>query len=279
MTRIYSSVAGELLPEWPVSRGGPFHALHHTISHAGLVGSGRWPRPGEISLVHRGVLFLDELPEFGQPALDALRQVLANGVTGEQSQVRTGPSRIGCAGREDRRDRAVPLLLNHWSLKWPIGVVLHVSMRWRESMAGSRVFEHGRSTVSTPIRAPRDLLPGSGHHRKPAPTARQPNTPPATGTSPARFITAVSPGPRGARGPCSSHARRASGVGNRRAAVRAEHPSRPRNLCGHARLAIRPTEASDWVSAHIERADRQAVSDNIGGLWPLGRRGYRRCWS
>jgi magnesium chelatase family protein len=73
VTQIYS-VADQLPGDIPLVQNRPFRAPHHTISFAGLVGGGNWPHPGEISLAHRGVLFLDELPEFGPRVLEVLRQ-------------------------------------------------------------------------------------------------------------------------------------------------------------------------------------------------------------
>jgi magnesium chelatase family protein len=81
MLRVASiaSVAGELTTAEP-TLAPPFRAPHHTTSAQALVGGGTRPRPGEISLAHRGVLFLDELPEFSRAALEALREPLESGV-------------------------------------------------------------------------------------------------------------------------------------------------------------------------------------------------------
>ena len=75
VTRIYS--ISNLLPrDTPLIRRRPFRSPHYTVSNAGLVGGGSVPKPGEVSLSHRGVLFLDELPEFGHQLLELLRQPL-----------------------------------------------------------------------------------------------------------------------------------------------------------------------------------------------------------
>ena len=71
-TKIYS-VAGMLSKATPIITKRPYRAPHHTISSASLVGGGRIPKPGEISLAHNGVLFLDELPEFNKNTLEVLR--------------------------------------------------------------------------------------------------------------------------------------------------------------------------------------------------------------
>ncbi|MCX8159641.1 MAG: YifB family Mg chelatase-like AAA ATPase [Candidatus Saccharicenans sp.] len=77
VTQIYSS-AGLLGDRAAISQR-PFRSPHHTITDTGLVGGGNYPRPGEVSLAHRGVLFMDEFPEFSRQALESLRQPLEDG--------------------------------------------------------------------------------------------------------------------------------------------------------------------------------------------------------
>jgi magnesium chelatase family protein len=120
------SAAG-LLRGAALVRRRPFRSPHHTISGAGLVGGGRGPRPGEVTLAHRGVLFLDEIPEFGRATLDVLRQPLEEGevlITRENRTLRM-PARVtlvaamnpcvcGNLGRSDRPCGCTPAMIAHY---------------------------------------------------------------------------------------------------------------------------------------------------------------------
>lgn len=93
VTKVYS-VAGKLPHGQGIVETRPFRSPHHTISEVGLVGGGTFPRPGEVSLAHRGVLFLDELPEYRKKALEVLRQPLEDGTVtiSRSSQTVTFPA-------------------------------------------------------------------------------------------------------------------------------------------------------------------------------------------
>lgn len=95
VTKIYS-ISGLLPERGKLVHHRPFRSPHHTISQAGLVGGGSVPKPGEITLAHRGVLFLDELPEFAKSALEVLRQPLEDGFVtiGRAKAVFTFPAQL-----------------------------------------------------------------------------------------------------------------------------------------------------------------------------------------
>jgi magnesium chelatase family protein len=115
------SVAGLVPPGGGLLSSRPFRAPHHTVSDIALVGGGAVPRPGEISLAHHGVLFLDELPEFNRHALEVLRQPLEEGIVRVSRAARTAtfpaafmlvgamnPCPCGYAGTDARECRCTP---------------------------------------------------------------------------------------------------------------------------------------------------------------------------
>jgi magnesium chelatase family protein len=153
------SVAGLLAPsdEHLLSRARPFRAPHHSISTAGLVGGGGWPRPGEVSLAHHGVLFLDELSLFPRHTLEALRQPLEDGsvVVARAARALRFPSRFtfvaasnpcpcGYAGCDDRpcRCSVADLERHRQRLSGPLAdrIDLHVHV---QRVPPAALAEHG----------------------------------------------------------------------------------------------------------------------------------------
>jgi magnesium chelatase family protein len=106
------SVAGLLVKRGTLVTGRPFRTPHHTISVAGLVGGGSLPRPGEVTLAHRGVLFLDELPEFQQHVLESLRQPLEDGrvAIARAAGIGTFPARFQLVAAANPCRRGCPAL-------------------------------------------------------------------------------------------------------------------------------------------------------------------------
>ena len=122
------SVAGLIAPGSGLLSSRPFRAPHHTVSDVALVGGGSIPRPGEISLAHHGVLFLDEMPEFSRHALEVLRQPLEEGVVRIARAARTAtfpagfmlvgamnPCPCGYAGTDARPCRCTPQQVDRYS--------------------------------------------------------------------------------------------------------------------------------------------------------------------
>lgn len=128
-TKIHS-VAG-LLPEGEsLLRQRPFRSPHHTVSYAGLIGGGAFPRPGEVSLAHNGILFLDELPEFSRSVLEVLRQPLedrqvtisrAHGNSTFQTNLTCvaamNPCPCGYLGHPDKPCKCTQAQINHYRSK------------------------------------------------------------------------------------------------------------------------------------------------------------------
>ena len=124
------SVAGLLAPGAGLIRSRPFRAPHHTISDAALVGGGSQPRPGEVTLAHHGVLFLDEMPEFTRRALEVLRQPLEEGAVSIARAARTAhfparfqlvaamnPCPCGFAGHPRRVCRCTPQAVQQYAAR------------------------------------------------------------------------------------------------------------------------------------------------------------------
>ena len=193
-TRVHS-VSGLLPSESGLIASRPFRAPHHTISDAGLVGGGSVPRPGEVSMAHNGVLFLDELPEFPRNVLEVMRQPLEERrVTIARAQMTltfpasfilvaaSNPCPCGFAGDPVRECRCTPPQVARYaaSLSGPlrdrIDLTVHVAALPPEQLDGSPSGEPSRA-----VRARVELARSAQHARTGADGRRAVD--PATGAA------------------------------------------------------------------------------------------------
>jgi len=144
----------------------PFRAPHHTASAAALVGGGNNPRPGEISLAHRGVLFLDELPEFSRPVLEALREPLGTGQITIARVLRTveypaefqlvaamNPCPCGFAGDREQECRCTPDQIRRYQVKVSGPLLDRVDLIVSVNRGGLRPAGGECAEASAPVRA------------------------------------------------------------------------------------------------------------------------------
>ena len=161
------SVAGLLPPGSGLVSVRPFRAPHHTVSDVALVGGGQYPRPGEISLAHHGVLFLDEMPEFSRHVLEVLRQPLEEGSVRIARAARTStfpasfmligamnPCPCGFAGDELRPCRCTPQQIDRYvsRLSGPLRDRIDLSVSVR-AVPPRDLHEESGAESSTSIRA------------------------------------------------------------------------------------------------------------------------------
>ncbi|MBL0938021.1 MAG: YifB family Mg chelatase-like AAA ATPase [Gemmatimonadaceae bacterium] len=203
------SVAGMLSPEHTheLSLNRPFRAPHHSISTAGLVGGGGWPRPGEVSLAHHGVLFLDELSLFPRHTLESLRQPLEDGqvVVARAARAVRFPSRFaliaasnpcpcGYAGCEDRvcRCSAAELERHRARLSGPLAdrIDLHVHVQRVPPEALAQHIPTERSSdVRDRVLTARARQTARYAHVSSGQGSAQLSGPLTNATAPARFVT------------------------------------------------------------------------------------------
>ena len=161
------SIAGLLPPGAGLVRTRPFRAPHHTISDAALVGGGSQPRPGEVTLAHHGVLFLDELPEFNRRALEVLRQPLEEGAVAIARAARTAhfparfqlvaamnPCPCGFAGHPRRVCRCTPHAVSQYAarLSGPLRDRIDLAADLPAVPLAALTFDGGRQEGTAPVR-------------------------------------------------------------------------------------------------------------------------------